>query len=181
MALSHATSEVRFLRPVKYFGSEQLLRIASMPMPRTQRLSLHSGRPSGGVSGAWWLARWLLVVVVALDFLSAPFHHHHHDGVEEQIGFATAHASLDESGTHVEGDEHSLGSHATMAIRFDPFRLAQLLPIDNAGAQSALVSVAQLLAAVELPPQHWRPDRSRPDPRSHRSLPPAGRAPPLHA
>jgi len=145
-------------------------------------LSIHSRRPSDGVSGAWWLARWLLALVVAFDLLSAPFHHHHHDGVEEQLGFATAHASLDDSGTQAACDEHPLVSHATMAIRIDPSRLARLPPIDNADAQIALVSVAQLLAAVdELPAQHWRPDRSRPDFRSHRSLPPAGRAPPLHA
>ena len=151
-------------------------------MTQTHHHSTLSRRSPDGVSGAWWLARWLLVLVVALDFLSAPFHHHHHDGVEEQIGFATAHAALDDSSTHAEGDEHSLGSHATMAIRIDPSRLAQLPPIDNVDAQVALVSVAQLLAAVdELQPQHWRPDRSRPEFRSHRSLPPAGRAPPLHA
>ena len=151
-------------------------------MTLTHHHSTFSRRSPGGVSGAWWLARWLLVLVVALDFLSAPFHHHHHDGVEEQTGFATAHAAFDNSGTHAERDEHSPGSHATMAIRIDPSRLAQLPPIENADARTALVSVAQLLAAVdELPPHHWRPDRSRPDVRSHRSLPPAGRAPPLHA
>ena len=148
----------------------------------THHHSTLSRRSPGGVSGAWWLARWLLVLVVALDFLSAPFHHHHHDGVEEQIGIATAHAALDDSGTHVERDEHSPGSHATMAIRIDPARLAQLPPIDKGDVHIALVSVAQLLAAVdEMPAAHWRPDRSRPDFRSHRSLPPAGRAPPLHA
>ena len=151
-------------------------------MTRTHHHSTRSRRSLDGVGGAWWLARWLLVLVVALDFLSAPFHHHHHDGVEEQIGFAAAHAAFDNSGTHAERDEHSPGSHATMAIRIDPSRLAQLPPIENADARTALVSVAQLLAAVdELPPHHWRPDRSRPDVRSHRSLPPAGRAPPLHA
>ena len=151
-------------------------------MTPTHQHSTLSRRSPGGVSGAGWLARWLLALVVALDFLSAPFHHHHHDGVEEQTGFATAHAAFDNSGTHAERDEHSPGSHATMAIRIDPSRLAQLPPIENADARTALVSVAQLLAAVdELPPHHWRPDRSRPDVRSHRSLPPAGRAPPLHA
>ena len=151
-------------------------------MTRTHHHSTFSRRSAGGVSGAWWLARWLLVLVVALDFLSAPFHHHHHDGFEEQIGFAIAHASLDDSVTHVEGDEHSLGSHAAMAIRIDPSRLAQLPPIDNGDAQIALVSVSQLLAAVdELPAQDWGRDRFRPDVRSQRSLPPAGRAPPLHA
>ena len=151
-------------------------------MTQTRHHSTLSRRSPGGVSGASWLLRWLLVLVVALDFLSAPFHHHHHDGVEEQTGFATAHAAFDNSDTHAERDEHLPGSHATMAIRIDPSRLAQLPPIESADARTALVSVAQLLAAVdELPPHHWQPDRSRPDVRSHRSLPPAGRAPPLHA
>lgn len=145
------------------------------PLTLTRRLR-------GGVSGAWWIARWLLVLVVAFDFLSGPFHHHHHDGVEGQLEFSTAHVSLEAGDTHVEADDHPLASHAATAIRIDPSRLAQLPPIDNADAQNALVSVAQLLGAVDdLSPQQWRIDESRPDIRSHRSLPPAGRAPPLHA
>lgn len=151
-------------------------------MTRSKHLSTLSRRPSDGVSGAWWFARWLLVLVVAFDFLSAPLHHHHHDGVEGQLQIATAHASLDDSGPHAESDDHPLVSHATMAIRTDPSRLGQLPAIDNPEAQVALVSVAQRLAAVEeLPPEDWRPDRSRPDFRSYRSLPPASRAPPFHA
>ena len=157
------------------------MRFATMSMTRTKHLSIHSRRPLDGVSGAWWCARWLLVLVVALDFLSAPFHNHHHDGVEGQLEFATLHASLEDGSAHAEGDEHAPGSHATMAIRIDPSRPAQLPTIDHADVQIALVSAQRLAAADELPPQHWRPDRSRPDFRSHRSLPPAGRAPPLHA
>lgn len=122
------------------------------------------------------------MLVIAFDFLSAPFHHHHHDGVEGQLEFATVHASLEDGSPHAQGDEHPLASHATMAIRIDPSQLGQLPAIDNPDVQVALVSVAQRLAAIdELPPEHWRPDRSRPDIRSYRSLPPAGRAPPLHA
>ena len=158
--------------------SSPLVRVS---MSQTQHHSTLSRRSPDGVSGAWWLAHWLLVLVVALDFLSAPFHHHHHDGVEEPAGFATAHAAFDVSGTQVERDEHPPGSHATMAIRIDPSRLAQLPPIDKGDAHIVLVSVAQGLAMADArPPHHWRPDRSRPDVRSHRSLPPAGRAPPLH-
>ena len=109
-----------------------------------------------------------------------PIYHHRHEGVDGQLGFATAHASIDDGGMHAEGDEHPLLSHATLAIRIDPSRLAELPPIDHADAQIALVSVAQLLAAVDrLPVQHWRADRSPSDFTSHRSLPPAGRAPPL--
>ena len=141
-----------------------------------------SRRRTSDVSRAWWFARWLLVLVVACDFLSAPLHQHHHDGVDGQLGFATAHASLDDADLHAEDADHPLASHSALAIRIDPSRLGQLPAIDNAEAQVALVSVAQLLAAVdEVPSEHGRDDRSRPDFRSHRSLPPPGRAPPLHA
>ena len=132
--------------------------------------------------GAWWFARWLIVLVVAFDLLSAPFHQHRHDGVEGPLGFATVHASLDDGDTHAEGDEHPLVSHATMANRIDPSRLGQLCAADSNDAPVALVAVVQHLAAFdEPPPTRFRPDRSRPDFLSHRSLPPAGRAPPLHA
>ena len=140
-------------------------------------------RPLGGVRRARWFSRWLLVLVVAFDLLSAPFHHHHHhDGAQGQLAFSTTHASLEDADAHVDSDDHPLASHATMAIRVDPSRLAWLPPIDNADAQIGPVSVVQRLADgdrfLSLP---WPPDRSRPDFRSHRSLPPAGRAPPLHA
>ena len=151
-------------------------------MYRNPNPSTLGRRLRSGLSGAWWIARWLLVLVVAFDLVSAPFHHHHHDGVEGQLGLATAHASVEVGVIHLDADDHPLASHAATAIRIDPSRLAQLPPIDNAEAQSALVSVAQLLAAVDdQPPRQWLTDRSRPDFRSHRSLPPAGRAPPLNA
>ena len=152
-------------------------------MSRTRSPSTLSHRPLSGVRGAWWFARWLLVLVVAFDLLSAPFHqHHHHDGVTGQLDFATAHVSLDDGDTHADGDEHPSVSHATMAIRIDPSRVGQLRPIDNAEVPVALVAVARCLVSVdELPTVHWRSDRSRPDFQSHRSLPPAGRAPPFHA
>lgn len=128
------------------------------------------------------VARWLLVLVVAFDLLSAPFHQHHHDGVDGRLGPATAHVLLDNGDSHAEDADQPLASHSAMAIRIDPSRLGKLPAIDIPDAQVALISVAQRLTAVdELPPEHWRPDRSRPDFRSHRSLPPAGRAPPLHA
>ena len=151
-------------------------------MSLAKRSHAISRRRTSDVSRAWWFARWLLVLVVACDLLSAPFHNHHHDGVDGQLGLATAHASFDDGDAHVEDADHPLASHSAMAIRIDPSRLGQLPAIENADTQVALVSVAQLLAAIdEMPSEHWRPDRSRSDFRSHRSLPPAGRAPPLHA
>ena len=134
------------------------------------------------MGGAWWVARWMLVLVLAFDHLSAPFHHHHHNGVEGQLGFGSAHAPFEDGDTHAESDERRLMSHSAMALRVDPSRLGQLPAIDGADVPVAHISVVELLAALdEPPPTHWRPDRSRPDFRSHRSLPPAGRAPPLPA
>ena len=134
------------------------------------------------MSGAWWVARWLLVLALAFDLVSTPLHQHHHEGEGGPLEFTTVHALLDGAQAHTIGDEHPLTVHATMAIRVDLSRLGQLAPPDNTDVPVVLVSLAQLPAAVdEPPPEDWHPDRSRPDFRSHRSLPPAGRAPPLHA
>ena len=150
-----------------------------MSLAQRSLATLH--RRTGDVSRAWWFARWLLVLVVACDILSAPFHPHHHDGVDRQLGFATAHASFDDAHSHAEDADHPLASHSAMAIRIDPSRLGQLPVIDNANIPVVMISVVELLDSLEEPqPTQWRPDRSRPDFRSHRSLPPAGRAPPLH-
>ena len=141
-----------------------------------------SRRLTDGWSGAGWVARWVLVLVLAFDFVSAPFHHHHHDGVQTQPGVSAAHASLDEGGSHADDADPGSASHSAMAIRVDPSRAAQLPSIDRAQPQMALIAVAQRLPSLgEPPPTRWRPDRSPPDFHSHRSLPPAGRAPPLHA
>ena len=149
-------------------------------MSLAKRSLATSHRSTSDVSRAWWFARWLLVLVVACDILSAPFHPHHHDGVDGQLGFATAHASFDPH-SHAEDADHPLASHSAMAIRIEPSRLGQLPVIDNASIPVAMISVVELLDSLEEPPPtQWRPDRSRPDFRSHRSLPPAGRAPPLH-
>lgn len=163
-------------------AANSAVRLALDAMTRTKSLSASSRRSSDGGSGAWWLARWLLVLALAFDLLSAPLHSHHHDGVGGLLEVATLHASRDETDTHADGADHPLVSHATIAIRIDPSRLGQLPTLDGADVQQvALLSVVQLLVAVDAPPAHWRPDRSRPDFRCHRSLPPAGRAPPLHA
>ena len=140
-----------------------------------------SQRLPRGISGAWWLAQWLLVLVLAFDHLSAPFHHHHHGHVAGQLGFAAVHASFAEGGSQAEGEEHPLVAHAAVAIGIDPARLGRLPPTDHPDAPVALAAVDRPGAVDAAPAVQWRPDRSRPDFRSHRSLPPAGRAPPLHA
>ncbi|WP_230181393.1 hypothetical protein [Aquabacterium sp. CECT 9606] len=146
----------------------------------SHRLAI-SRRRTGGVGSAWWFARWLLVLVLMLDHVSAPFHHHQHDGGGGQFEAVAAHEALDEGDVHAEEHDH-LPSHSAMAIRVDPARLGQLPAVDLAGAWVTVNATVQLLAILAEPqPEHWLADRSRPDFRSHRSLPPAGRAPPLHA
>lgn len=140
--------------------------------------------PRRGVS-AWtgWLGRWMLVLLLVADHVGAPLHHHQHDsGVDASwTTISTAHEQdLD---THVEdGDHDQHFAHATLALRSSgevvktwaadestqplvlaPAFLALLVPEEEAG---------QLR-----PPPAWR----SPPIRSHRSLPPAGRAPPLLA
>ena len=135
-----------------------------------------------GVGSAWLLARWLLVLALVFDQLSAPFHHHHHDGADAPADLA---ASLDSSGgseRDVDGDERMLGSHSAIAIRVDSSRLGQLPAIDLLHAVSAVGDGLRSLLIIDVPgPEDWARSRVVPDFRSHRSLPPNGRAPPLHA
>lgn len=134
--------------------------------------------------------RWLLVLILAFDNFSAPFHLHHHEGGGAPLEFVTADRAFADGDTphadtpHVETHKRPPLSHSALAIRVDPLRLGQI-PADADAvddAQAAIASTAiRLLAAFDAPEApSWRPTRSRPDFRSHRSLPPAGRAPPLH-
>ena len=151
-------------------------------MSRTQRLAALSDRFTCGLGGAWQFARWLLVLAMVFDQVSAPFHHHHHEGVEVQLELGVSHAHPGGGETHFDGDEHLAGSHFAMAIRVNPSRIGQLPAVDPADAAIAANTSLLLLAALDKPePEHWVRDRSTPDFRTHRSLPPAGRAPPLHA
>ena len=151
-------------------------------MSRAHCLPALFGRFASGLGGAWLFVRWLLVLAMVFDQVSAPFHHHHHDGVEVQLELGVSHDHPGGGETHFDGDEHLAGSHFAMAIRVDPSRIGQLPAVDPADAAIAANTSLLLLAALDEPaPAPWVGDRSTPDFRSHRSLPPAGRAPPLHA
>ena len=161
---------------------ERLNRTSTLFMSLAKRSPAVSYRRTGGVSSAWWFVRWLLVLVLAFDHLSAPFHPHHHEGVEGQFEVGATHTSFDHANTHADSDEHPLLSHSATALRIDPSRLGQVPAVVGADVPVAFISVVDLLGSLdEPPPTRWRPDRSPPDFRSHRSLPPAGRAPPFHA
>lgn len=123
----------------------------------------------------------MLVLLLALDQFSAPFHAHEHDS-----GAAVAHDveatydTLHGEERHAEDAEHPHISHALVAVR-----TASPVP---AAKDTALVPAVTLLAAYlllvpleEQPRPYLRPDPSGPNIQLHRSLPPAGRAPPLRA
>lgn len=148
-------------------------------MSRAQQPFASRGR---FISGAWLVARWLVVLALVFDQVSAPFHHHQHDGVQAQLELATAHAVLDSIETHADGDCHEFGSHSAMTLRVDASRTGRLPAVEAAPVVSAVNVGLRSLAMLDEPVRkHWERDRSTPDFRSHRSLPPAGRAPPLHA
>ena len=122
------------------------------------------------------------VLALAFDHLSAPFHLHHHDGVQAQHVASADNAPPNGDAAQLNSDEPTAASHAATALRTDPSWWGQLPALDGADLPVALLAMAHRLAALDdAPPPVWRPDRSRSDFRSHRSLPPAGRAPPLHA
>jgi hypothetical protein len=151
-------------------------------MSRAPRLRAISRRFANGVSGAWLFARWLLVLALVFDQASAPFHHHHHDGVEAPRELAAAHAVPGSDEIHLDADDHESGSHFAMAIRVDASRAGELPAVDRAAVVSAGNTRLSLLCALDQPARpHWARDRSDTDFRSHRSLPPAGRAPPRRA
>jgi hypothetical protein len=149
-------------------------------MPNTFR-AIASRHRSGDVGSAWWLLRLVLVLVLAFDHLSAPFHQHGHEGLESHES-VVAHLDAHDGDVHaVDLGDHP-GSHAVMAIKAEPSMTATAVEGLSTSYVLAPPTVAQLMAAsLEPPAEHWQSDRSRPDFRSHRSLPPAGRAPPLHA
>ena len=149
------------------------------------RLSLHhrSLPPAGAPTQGMLLVRWLLVLLLVWDQVGSPLHRHHHDsGIDGHVLTAASHDDGATDMRHVEDADGGFHfSHAVMAVRPQP----QLSPIaageakDVAVGEAALALVnAEWVADPQSPP--W-PD-TRPATHSpHRSLPPAGRAPPLHA
>jgi hypothetical protein len=127
-------------------------------------------------------ARWVLVLVLVFDLASTPLHHHHGDEIDMQPEAAAAHSLLVDSVTHAESDDSAVEAHAAMANRVEPSRAGQLPTVERTAPVVAVNARLRSLAAPEEPiPRHRVDDRMSSDFRSHRSLPPAGRAPPLHA
>lgn len=145
-----------------------------------QPLNNSTQRP-GSVVGRLWLVRWLLVLLLVWDQVGSPLHHHRHDsGIDGQ--WLSGSSQSEQARDATEGNAEVRIVHAVLAIR----PTSAVAPTDAPPqAQDIgdhfLLPVDFTLAAPD-------PD-GRPSPRLHpaaphpvsRSLPPASRAPPLHA
>lgn len=138
--------------------------------------------PPGPVVCVRLLLNWLLVAVLALDLAGSPLHAHVHDG-----GFSSGATAWASAGHHDEAAEAHLGhddgaafSHSITALRGHVVDLPDAPP--DAALNSAtpwpVSDIPANSVAVRLP---WPPDRHRAGASAFRSLPPDGRAPPLHA
>lgn len=145
-------------------------------------------------AGVMLLVRWSLVLVIAVDLISSPFHAHHHESGPE--GYSSHAAQLDvghssfeqaaqddDLSLHVDSDnaDHG-GGHSMSALQGTPIQLATP---DSAPKLLALVPLFVLFGLVTQPVAEalarWRPDRERVPIPLFRTVPPDGRAPPsLH-
>jgi len=151
-------------------------------MPQTFRATALSGHRCDLRSQVGWVLRWLLVLALMFDLLSAPLHRHHHEGVDSSMGEVGVSAPASGVLPYAHGHEGPVFVHAATAIRVDLSSLGQLPAAEDVDAPAALLSLVQrlILAADDTEATSWPLDRTRPEFSSYRSLPPAGRAPPLH-
>ncbi|MDP3820151.1 MAG: hypothetical protein Q8R33_01635 [Burkholderiales bacterium] len=145
-------------------------------------LSRSSRGRFAGVGAAWWLTRWALVLLLAFDQFSSPLHAHEHDGAAGLAAFAAEHDRLDTNETHAQDGSHTQPSHALMAARSEPPRWDQASEAAAADSHMALVSAVAVLGVAKSAVSPGRPrGRSPPDTGAYCCMPPASRAPPLHA
>lgn len=123
------------------------------------------------------LGRWLLLLLLAFDLVSSPFHAHSHDLGSDHLGpQAEAHAvdtiaSLRASDLHPPGFGHSQAALRSLEPRLDDAPIDPALAVFGALSAAAAIAVAVTRA--------WFPaaTASRPAP-AGRFLRPDGRAPP---
>ena len=142
---------------------------------------------SSGVARRVWLLRWLLVLLLAWDQIGSPLHRHHHESAFGAHAL-TAHAGVAHVPNAVNADDADSDldfAHAVMAVRpqFECRLVAAAFVAAESGHSPVAVQslAARATASLADPRPLLRPDKVPPAYISHRSLPPAGRAPPLHA
>lgn len=122
------------------------------------------------------VARWALVLALLWDQAGSPLHHHVQDsGVDGHASLAAPHVQDEAEGMDL--DPHF--AHGVLAMR-PQFRAAAAVPaVQVAIAHRAVIAppFPSAIADDVLPES----DAGPPGYGSHRSLPPAGRAPPLDA
>jgi hypothetical protein len=128
--------------------------------------------------------RWLVLVVVALDLISAPLHAHAHDmGPDQFLGHSHGdegmHEDLLDVALHAEAVDHALGHHASAALRS-----AEREPVSTPSLAAIVADVAALQAVepelAERGP--WLASADHIPIPSRCTLRPEGRAPPgLHS
>ena len=127
--------------------------------------------------------RWALVLLLVADIVGTPLHRHHHDS---GIDGSAVHAQLAEpqhAAHHAEEDHHELDFvHAVTTVRAESRASAP-----DAFADGDILVVAPVsswpspgLIPAPIARLPWN-DADTTLPPLHRSLPPAGRAPPLRA
>lgn len=139
------------------------------------------------------LMHWVLVVVIALNLVTSPFHAHHHEGGPEGYGTNADHVSIDEAGADAQPESRSPLIHQTVAdnthvghsvsaLRGASVKLADVKPGTD---WRMLVSILGFAVLLDPPAPDgligWHPQRERIPILSFRTVPPGGRAPPpLH-
>ena len=121
----------------------------------------------------------VVVFLLIFDQLSAPLHKHHHDvgpdGVTQQLLLSVEHAL----GSHIEQSDELTAIHAVTGIK----REARHSPVFQNADELPPVIFATLFAVLrdmkDALPRSW-PFETRLSIAAYRSLPPGGRAPPLH-
>lgn len=146
-------------------------------------------RPRDAVAFVRLVLSWMLVAVLAVDLIASPLHAHRHDGEWSSGGTLWA-AAGHPDGLHSPGSVHSPVyvdhddapgfSHSISALRGHAKGMADVRSLDEtAVAPPWLVLALQTPSGVAS--STWPPDRPRAGSSAFKSLPPDGRAPPLHA
>ena len=127
--------------------------------------------------------RWALVLLLVADIVGTPLHRHHHDSGIDGSAFHAQLAEPEHTAHHVEEDHHELHFvHAVTTVRAESRAQTPDAYVDGDLQDAALASA--WVIPVRGSPVTARLSSNEADTtlhRLHRSLPPAGRAPPLRA
>ena len=83
------------------------------PMPSlTCKDPVQVSRFSVSLAHAWWIAKWILVLVLAWDQIASPLHQHHHDSGIDASWIGAVNDGASAGMMHVDdGDNPALFAH----------------------------------------------------------------------